>query len=217
MAGSGELLGFKCGRMTATAKGAKKFSVEADPRPGRLVLLRAGTEELHLQWRVRGGGNAVVEDLLVFPNNQEFKKVETGRAEDRVYLLQFKASSRRFFFWMQEASKEGDAELCKKLNDYMANPPAAGAAGAAGAMGAEHDPNALMQFLSQFQAASGEGGAAVGAGGRGAARQQLQMGDLSSVLQGLLPPATSSGEWGRRLVSLRAGAPSRVLDVCEVR
>ena len=187
-----ELLSFKCGRMTATAKGSKKFSVEADPRAGRLVLVRAGGEEaLHLQWRVRGSGNAVVEDLLVFPNNQEFKKVETGRAEDRVYLLQFKASSRRFFFWMQEADKEGDAGLCKKLNDYMANPPAAGAAGA---LGGEHDPNALMQFLSQFQAANGEGGAAGGASGRGAARQQLQMGDLSSVLQGLLPGAASSGE-----------------------
>ncbi len=45
-----------------------------------------GAEELHLQWRVRGGGNAVVGGLLVFPNNQELKKVETGRAQDRVYL-----------------------------------------------------------------------------------------------------------------------------------
>ena len=38
--------------------------------------------------------------LIIFPGNQTVTKVETGVETDRVYLLQFKDSpDRRFFFW----------------------------------------------------------------------------------------------------------------------
>ena len=40
------------------------------------------------------------QDLIIFPDDIEFKHVPqctTGR----VYLLKFKSSSRKFFFWMQ--------------------------------------------------------------------------------------------------------------------
>jgi Proteasome complex subunit Rpn13 ubiquitin receptor len=48
----------------------------------------------------------VVDDVLVMPSEIEFKKVDTGKAGDRVYVLQIKGSSRRFLYWMQDKSAD---------------------------------------------------------------------------------------------------------------
>jgi Proteasome complex subunit Rpn13 ubiquitin receptor len=44
--------------------------------------------------------------VLVMPSEIEFKKVDTGKAGDRVYVLQIKGSSRRFLYWMQDKSAD---------------------------------------------------------------------------------------------------------------
>jgi len=171
-----EYLSFKAGRMTAIAKEGKKWEVEADPRKGRLVLLGGQDGMTHLLWKTRPGSQ-VEEDFLVFPDNQEFSKVDTGRSEDRVYLLQFKNSSNRAFFWMQESKKEKDEENCRLLNEYMTNPPPAGM----GDLGGEDGQNELMNLLSQLQGSSG---------GR-----PIQIGDLSNVLQEMNMPQSGKYQW----------------------
>ena len=40
------------------------------------------------------------QDLIIFPDDIEFKHV-TQCTTGRVFVLKFKTSSRKFFFWMQ--------------------------------------------------------------------------------------------------------------------
>ena len=78
--------------------------------------------------------------MIIFPDDSEFKKVEqctTGR----VYVLKFKSSSRKFFFWIQEPKTDKDEENCKKIVEMLNNPPAAGS-GRSG-----HNPGFLKRFL----------------------------------------------------------------------
>lgn len=68
--------------------------------------------------------NQTEDDLIIFPEDAEWLKVAectTGRA----YVLKFKSSSQRLFFWLQEPSADKDEELAKNINDYLNNPAAA--------------------------------------------------------------------------------------------
>ena len=55
------------------------------------------------------------QDLIIFPGDAELSRVgqcTTGR----VYMLKFRdASSRRFFYWMQEPKESKDEDLVKKV------------------------------------------------------------------------------------------------------
>lgn len=55
----------------------------------------------------------------------EFKKVKTGREQDRVYMLKYMSGGQRLMYWMQNKSTEKDEELVKKINDLFNNPNAA--------------------------------------------------------------------------------------------
>jgi len=89
--------------MTATrhlsSSAQKQYRVVADPKKGELMLYRADDGLKYLQWSSRTSDNEKDKPLIIFPGNQTFTKVETGVEADRVYLLQFKDSpDRRFFF-----------------------------------------------------------------------------------------------------------------------
>ena len=77
---------------------------------------------LKLEWKDRRT-RTVVDTLTIFPQDDcTYSRVDTGKEEDRVYLLQFGNSDRRFFYWMQDKFEEGkDEDNCVKVNMYMAD------------------------------------------------------------------------------------------------
>src|SRR6185503_15059619 len=65
------------------------------------------------------------DDLIIFPDEAEFKRV-TSCKTGRVYMLKFKNSTRKNFYWLQEPREDKDEELCSKVNEYLNNPPPPG-------------------------------------------------------------------------------------------
>ncbi|KAK3864840.1 hypothetical protein Pcinc_029503 [Petrolisthes cinctipes] len=116
---SKNLVEFRCGKMYL-----KGQMVHPDKRKGQLYLYQADDSLMHFCWKDRGTGT-VEEDLIVFPDDCLFKRVNqctTGR----VYVLIFRSSVRRLFFWMQEPKTDKDEEHCRKVNELMNNPPTPG-------------------------------------------------------------------------------------------
>lgn len=70
-----------------------------DKRKGLLYVYQSDDSLMHFCWQDRTTG-IVEDDLIIFPDDCEYIKVSqctTGR----VYLLKFKSSNRKFFFWLQ--------------------------------------------------------------------------------------------------------------------
>ncbi|XP_068589637.1 proteasomal ubiquitin receptor ADRM1 isoform X1 [Cebidichthys violaceus] len=128
------LVEFRAGKMTL-----KGNVVTPDKRKGTVYVQQSDDSLIHFCWKDRTTGN-VDDDLIIFPDDCEFKKVSqctTGR----VFVLKFKAGSKRLFFWMQEPKTDKDDEYCRKVNEYLNNPPIPGAAGSGGGSG--HELSAL--------------------------------------------------------------------------
>ncbi|RKP08877.1 proteasome complex subunit Rpn13 ubiquitin receptor-domain-containing protein [Thamnocephalis sphaerospora] len=114
----GHLLEFKAGRMFRD--GDTKW-VRPDDAKG-LVYLEKSDGLLHFHWKNRETGE-IVEDLIIFEDDAEFFKVT--QSPGRVYALRFRSSGNVLFFWMQHRDEARDEILCRRLNDYIANPDAA--------------------------------------------------------------------------------------------
>uniref|UniRef100_A0A8D0ERK3 Adhesion regulating molecule 1 n=1 Tax=Strix occidentalis caurina TaxID=311401 RepID=A0A8D0ERK3_STROC len=114
------LVEFRAGKMSL-----KGSTVTPDKRKGLVYIQQTDDSLIHFCWKDRTSGN-VEDDLIIFPDDCEFKRVPqctTGR----VYVLKFKAGSKRLFFWMQEPKTDKDEEHCRKVNEYLNNPPMPGA------------------------------------------------------------------------------------------
>jgi len=110
---------FKAGKMNL-----KNKMVHPDKRKGLVYVYQSDDSLMHFCWKDRTSG-IVEDDLMIFPDDVEIKKVSqctTGR----VFLMKFKSSNKKFFFWMQETDSEKDEKLWKKVNDSLNNPPALG-------------------------------------------------------------------------------------------
>lgn len=89
-------------------------------------------------------------------------------------MLDFVASSRQQFFWLQEPKSDSDEENATKINDYLANGPPQS--------GINQQQQGLMSMLQQV-------------GGSGSAnraqqsRQQVQMDQLQQIMQSINPSA----------------------------
>uniref|UniRef100_A0A3Q2PLH8 ADRM1 26S proteasome ubiquitin receptor n=1 Tax=Fundulus heteroclitus TaxID=8078 RepID=A0A3Q2PLH8_FUNHE len=128
------LVEFRAGKMTL-----KGNTVTPDKRKGLVYIQQSDDSLIHFCWKDRTTGN-VDDDLIIFPDDCEFKRVNqctTGR----VYVLKFKAGSKRLFFWMQEPKTDKDEEFCRKVNEFLNNPPIPGSAGSGGGSG--HELSAL--------------------------------------------------------------------------
>ena len=88
------LASLKAGRMTSVGPNAAgQFTIKAEKKRGTLSFSRtnagnpSGEGILSLQWSERNSKD-VKEDMIVF-GDAVFRKVDTKRPEDRVYVLQY--------------------------------------------------------------------------------------------------------------------------------
>ncbi|KAM3618821.1 uncharacterized protein V6R79_025284 [Siganus canaliculatus] len=201
------LVEFRAGKMTL-----KGNVVTPDKRKGTVYIQQSDDSLIHFCWKDRTSGN-VDDDLIIFPDDCEFKRVNqctTGR----VYVLKFKAGSKRLFFWMQEPKTDKDEEYCRKVNEYLNNPPIPGAPGSGGgsghelsALGGEGGLQNLLGNMSHNQLMQLIGPTGLGGLGLGA----LAGPGLANLL-GSGGPATSSSSSSSRSQSAAAtpssgGAP----------
>ncbi|XP_031784125.1 proteasomal ubiquitin receptor ADRM1 isoform X3 [Nasonia vitripennis] len=140
---SKNLVEFKAGKMTMKGK-----MVYPDNRKGQLYVYQSDDSLMHFCWKDRSTG-IVEDDLIIFPEDCEFKHV-TQCKTGRVYLLKFKSSSRKFFFWLQDSKTDKDEEYCRKINEVLNNPPIPGSQRSSGA-NAEGDLQNLLNNMSQQQ------------------------------------------------------------------
>ncbi|KAI8320898.1 adhesion regulating molecule, partial [Martensiomyces pterosporus] len=90
------LLEFKAGRLF---RDGETNWVRPDPRKGLCFLKKEDDGLLRFCWKDRQA-NQVDEELIVFPGDVTFEKVQ--QSSGRVYVLKFKSSAQRQFFWIQE-------------------------------------------------------------------------------------------------------------------
>jgi len=109
------LVEFKAGKCSVSGK-----TITPEKRKGTVQLIQGSDALMHFQWKDRTTG-AIEDDLIVFPEEATYKKVT--QSSGRVYLFEFRDSSRKLFIWMQDLNAEKDNEYTTKINQYINNPP----------------------------------------------------------------------------------------------
>ncbi|CAO3618554.1 unnamed protein product [Mucor fragilis] len=103
---------------------------------------------MHFYWKERKAADPE-DDFIIFPDEAELLRVNectTGR----VYILKFKSSSQKVFYWMQSKNDEKDEELVSRVNQLINDPQSAANDGSSRDGDLEYDGNAhsdLMQIL----------------------------------------------------------------------
>ncbi|CAO3649624.1 unnamed protein product [Cunninghamella blakesleeana] len=120
-------------------------TLKPDLRKGVVYMDQSTDQLMHFYWKERKSGEPEV-DLIIFPDEAEMTKVEqctTGR----VYLLRFKSSNEKRFFWMQNKNDEKDEEVVNKVNRLINDPQSVIDEGRSGRMDFSNDNQDLMQIL----------------------------------------------------------------------
>ncbi|KAF9373299.1 adhesion regulating molecule 1 [Podila verticillata] len=110
MVSKNHLLQFKAGRCF---RDGTTDTVKPDATKG-LVYMDEEDGLMHFYWKNRDTNN-VDDDLILFPGDAELIAVPqctTGR----VLVLQFKSSSQKLFFWLQEANADRDQIILQQAN-----------------------------------------------------------------------------------------------------
>eukprot|EP00158_Paraphelidium_tribonemae_P002155 Partr_v1_DN25160_c0_g1_i1_m76796 putative Adhesion regulating molecule len=200
--GSRNLVEFKAGKMT---RDDNTHLVKADTRKGLLYLQKSEDGLLHFCWKDRKTGT-VEDDLIVFPEEADWLRV-TQCTTGRVYVLKFKTSSQRLFFWMQDLSDGNDEKLAKRVAALLVDPAAgnvdAGSAADAGDSmemdeAATAEQTQLMQILQAQGLLSPLREAAANSGSPPAPAETTT--NLASVLTpDLLAPVLADADMCRQL------------------
>lgn len=186
---SGHLVEFRAGRMNMVGK-----MVHPDQRKGLVYLYQSDDQLIHFCWKDRTT-NTVEDDLIIFPDDCEFKKVEQCKT-GRVFLLKFKSSNRKLFFWMQEPKNDKDDEWCRRINDVMNNPPSANNLSSGSGRGTDNnDLQYMLNNMSQQQLMQLFGG--VG-----------QMGGLTSLLGSMNRSSSGNSSARNNRTSTTTSTPS---------
>mmetsp|Transcript_17404 Transcript_17404/g.20912 ORF Transcript_17404/g.20912 Transcript_17404/m.20912 type:complete len:357 (+) Transcript_17404:35-1105(+) len=145
---STKLVEFPCGRFDYTEKDDGSFDVNPLPDKGTLCFQRTAEGKLEYIWTPSASGSSPTKDLV--PQGAIFKKIDTGKSGDRVYILHENASKFRKFFWLQTSDKNKDEEYVSKVLECLKDP--AGVAPMVSISGSSAaDPNNLMhQLLASF-------------------------------------------------------------------
>ncbi|CAO3653693.1 unnamed protein product [Cunninghamella echinulata] len=120
-------------------------TIKPNLRKGVVYMDQSSDKLMHFYWKERKATEPE-EDLIIFPDEAEMVKVEectTGR----VYLLKFKSSNEKLFFWMQNKNDEKDEELVNKVNRLINDPQSVIDEGRSGRMDFSNDSQDLMQIL----------------------------------------------------------------------
>lgn len=131
----------------------------------------------------------VADDLIIFPDDCEFKKVDQCK-DGRVFVLKFKSSNRKLFFWSQEPNTDKDDEYCRKVNDLLNKSDGGGSGGRDGS-----DVQYLLNNMSQQQLMS---------------LFNAPIGDLSSLLGTINRSGTSSSNRTATATPLTRGAAAAI-------
>ncbi len=123
--GAAPLMQFPAGKCVLTPSSNGKFTVTADPRRGSVSISKGSDGLVHFKWTVQNGGSAE-DDRMVFPGENVFKRVKTGRENDRVFMLQYITGNQRLMYWMQEKADTNDEKYVKEINEFINNPGGAG-------------------------------------------------------------------------------------------
>ncbi|PIA13844.1 adhesion regulating molecule [Coemansia reversa NRRL 1564] len=110
----GSLAEFKAGRLF---RDGETNWVRPDPRRGYCYIKKEDDGLLRFCWKDRQAGAQVEEELIVFPGDVYLERVQ--QSSGRVYVLKFKSSSQRVFFWMQEPDADADDELISRVNSVL--------------------------------------------------------------------------------------------------
>ena len=116
------LVEFKAGKMVM-----RGTTVSPINRKGSVYINQSDDGLMHFCWKDRTSGETE-DDLIIFPDDAEFKRVNSCKT-GRVFMLKFKSSDKKNFYWMQEPKDDKDEEYCTKINEYLNNPPAPGSRG----------------------------------------------------------------------------------------
>ncbi|NP_001348746.1 Proteasomal ubiquitin receptor ADRM1 homolog [Caenorhabditis elegans] len=118
---SGHIVEFKAGRSRLEAgSGDTMRKVVAEPKKGLVFIKQSNDMLIHFCWKDRETG-AVVDDLIIFPDDAEFKAVP-GCPDGKVYMLKFKSGDMKLF-WIQDSTPDVDKDLVKKVTDALNKPP----------------------------------------------------------------------------------------------
>ncbi|KAG1471680.1 hypothetical protein G6F56_001980 [Rhizopus delemar] len=99
-------------------------TLKPDTRKGVIYLDQGSDHLLHFYWKERKHNAEPEDDFIIFPEEAELVRVDqctTGR----VFVLKFKSSSQKQFYWMQSKSDEKDEELVRKVNQTINDPSSA--------------------------------------------------------------------------------------------
>ncbi|KAF1804557.1 proteasome complex subunit Rpn13 ubiquitin receptor-domain-containing protein [Mucor lusitanicus] len=127
-------------------------TLKPDTRKGVVYMDQSDDQLMHFYWKERKAADPE-DDFIIFPDEAELLRVNectTGR----VYILKFKSSSQKVFYWMQSKNDEKDEELVNRVNQLINDPQSAANDGSSRDGDLEYEGNAhsdLMQILGGGQ------------------------------------------------------------------